>query len=133
MVTARRTASKRSDGDGSGPRGSDGDGLLDPAEDADRDGVLDAGETSPNSADTDEDGLWDGHDVVQALALAAAMPDVSVMPMADTIHGELDAGTNPQERRHRRRYPERRRGGAHRHGPAAAPTRTRMGCATTRS
>ncbi len=75
---------------------TDGDGLLDPVEDADYDGVLDAGETSPNSADTDEDGLWDGNNVVQALALAAAMPEVSILPMADTIFGELDAGTNPR-------------------------------------
>ncbi len=39
---------------------SDDDGLLDGEEDRNRNGVLDAGETSPTMADTDGDGLLDG-------------------------------------------------------------------------
>ncbi|HNS51081.1 MAG TPA: hypothetical protein PKO09_07850 [Anaerolineae bacterium] len=41
---------------------SDADGLRDDAEDLDRDGVLDPGETDPTLADTDEDGLTDGEE-----------------------------------------------------------------------
>ncbi|WNG60199.1 tandem-95 repeat protein [Archangium gephyra] len=39
---------------------SDDDGLLDGNEDADHDGIVDAGETNPLEADTDGDGLSDG-------------------------------------------------------------------------
>jgi outer membrane protein OmpA-like peptidoglycan-associated protein len=39
---------------------SDDDGVLDGNEDANGDGVVDAGETDPNAADTDGDGLLDG-------------------------------------------------------------------------
>ncbi|XXF75166.1 Ig-like domain-containing protein [Myxococcaceae bacterium GXIMD 01537] len=39
---------------------SDDDGLMDGTEDANHDGIVDAGETDPNKADTDEDGLQDG-------------------------------------------------------------------------
>ncbi|MGK4009280.1 VWA domain-containing protein [Sorangium sp. So ce1036] len=51
-----------SDGDGGGDfldLDSDNDGLLDALEDADCDGVLDPGESSVASADTDEDGVTD--------------------------------------------------------------------------
>jgi uncharacterized repeat protein (TIGR01451 family)/MYXO-CTERM domain-containing protein len=41
---------------------TDGDGLLDGEEDADRNGRVDAGETDPNDPDTDGDGFWDGLD-----------------------------------------------------------------------
>jgi hypothetical protein len=43
---------------------SDGDGLADGAEDADRDGVRDATETNAADADTDDDTLSDGLEVV---------------------------------------------------------------------
>ena len=39
---------------------TDDDGVADNEEDADRDGLVDAGETDPRSADTDGDGLLDG-------------------------------------------------------------------------
>ncbi len=39
---------------------SDGDGILDGIEDADRDGIVDAGETDPAVVDTDGDGIPDG-------------------------------------------------------------------------
>ena len=39
---------------------TDADGLPDGLEDANRDGMLDAGETHPNDPDTDDDGLTDG-------------------------------------------------------------------------
>ncbi len=39
---------------------SDGDGLLDTEEDLDGDGEVDPGETDPNDADSDDDGLDDG-------------------------------------------------------------------------
>jgi len=39
---------------------TDGDGLLDGLEDANRNGTQDEGETSPLDRDSDDDGLWDG-------------------------------------------------------------------------
>jgi outer membrane protein OmpA-like peptidoglycan-associated protein len=42
---------------------TDGDGLRDGAEDANRDGVLDGGETDPNNPDTDQGGANDGEEV----------------------------------------------------------------------
>ena len=42
---------------------SDGDGLPDAVEDADHDGVVDAGETDPFNVDTDGDGMDDGQEV----------------------------------------------------------------------
>ena len=42
---------------------SDGDGLQDGYEDKNHDGKVDENETSPWSADTDNDGLWDGENV----------------------------------------------------------------------
>lgn len=42
---------------------SDGDGLADGAEDVDRDGVLDFGETDPVRYDSDGDGIHDGREV----------------------------------------------------------------------
>ena len=42
----------------------DGDGILDNVEDANKNGVVDAGETDPTKADTDGDGLCDGTIVV---------------------------------------------------------------------
>jgi hypothetical protein len=41
-------------------RDSDNDGLLDIIEDANQNGLVDAGETDSNNPDTDEDGLLDG-------------------------------------------------------------------------
>ncbi len=41
---------------------TDGDGLTDGAEDADRDGVVDSGETDPRNWDTDGDGLSDSEE-----------------------------------------------------------------------
>lgn len=40
---------------------SDSDGLSDSCEDKNRNGIVDAGETDPNNADTDRDGLCDGN------------------------------------------------------------------------
>lgn len=73
---------------------SDGDGLLDPTEDADRDGVLDEGETDPNSPDSDGDGLWDGHTITTTLA---SFQLAAFVPMTTTIVGELDVGTDPRD------------------------------------
>ncbi len=42
---------------------SDGDGLVDAQEDVDLDGVVDPGETDPDAADSDTDGLDDGEEV----------------------------------------------------------------------
>ena len=39
---------------------TDDDGLMDGSEDADRDGLVDAGETDPDEADSDGDGVQDG-------------------------------------------------------------------------
>jgi hypothetical protein len=39
---------------------SDGDGIPDDVEDANQNGIVDAGETDPNKIDTDSDGLSDG-------------------------------------------------------------------------
>jgi len=50
---------------------SDDDGLGDGVEDADGDGVLDAGETDPCVADSDADGLLDGTEA----GVVAAIPD----------------------------------------------------------
>lgn len=47
---------------------SDGDGLSDGFEDADRNGVRDAGELDPRRRDSDGDGLWDG---IEALLLGS--------------------------------------------------------------
>jgi len=44
---------------------TDGDGLLDGAEDADHDGVQDASETDAWNPDSDGDGLWDGNFTVK--------------------------------------------------------------------
>ena len=45
---------------------SDGDGLPDGTEDKNRNGRYDSGETSPINIDTDNDGLCDGHCVIEA-------------------------------------------------------------------
>lgn len=74
-----------SDGDGLGDRlelalgsaaldlDSDDDGLADGTEDANRNGVVDPGETSPVNADTDGDGLSDG--VERGISSGVADPD----------------------------------------------------------
>jgi hypothetical protein len=74
--TEHRTDPNRADTDGDGIldgyevhrmgsnptlRDTDGDGLIDGIEDEDRDGRVDAGETSPVLWDTDRDGLCDGY------------------------------------------------------------------------
>jgi uncharacterized membrane protein len=46
---------------------SDGDGLKDGAEDANKNGTVDAGETNPASSDTDADGLADGFELANGL------------------------------------------------------------------
>ncbi len=86
---------------------TDGDGIPDGVEDANGNGVVDAGETDPNSADTDEDGIPDGvEDADQDGELDAGETDPT---SADTDNdgipdgvedadqdGELDAGeTDP--------------------------------------
>lgn len=43
---------------------SDGDGLDDGVEDANRNGVFDVGETNGRNRDTDNDGIWDGIEVL---------------------------------------------------------------------
>jgi hypothetical protein len=52
---------------------SDDDGLADGTEDANRNGVVDPGETSPVNADTDGDGLSDG--VERGISAGVADPD----------------------------------------------------------
>ena len=47
---------------------SDGDGLTDGAEDADRDGAVDPGETDPNLSDTDSDGAGDAVDTCPTIS-----------------------------------------------------------------
>ncbi len=42
---------------------SDGDGLSDGAEDRNKNGAVDVGETDANNPDSDNDGLWDGDEV----------------------------------------------------------------------
>jgi VWFA-related protein len=42
---------------------TDDDGILDGMEDADHDGVLDAGESDPRNADSDRDGIQDGTEI----------------------------------------------------------------------
>ncbi len=52
---------------GSNTSDSDGDGLADGAEDINRNGALDAGETDPCNADSDGDGLPDGWEAAYGL------------------------------------------------------------------
>lgn len=63
---------------------SDDDGFADGAEDADRNGRLDPGETNPCLADTDADGLQDGTESGLTLAAIGAGTDVAIfIPDAD--------------------------------------------------
>jgi hypothetical protein len=57
---------------------TDGDGLLDIVEDADRDCIVDAGETDPGAMDTDGDGIPDGDE------------DIDRNGIWDEHRGELD-------------------------------------------
>ena len=52
---------------------TDGDGLTNAQEDRDLDCVVDPGETDPNRADTDGDGVPDGRDACQGTASGAAV------------------------------------------------------------
>ncbi len=56
---------------------SDDDGLSDGEEDANRNGMVDPGETNPASLDTDGDGLTDGQELGRTSPLTSARPGVS--------------------------------------------------------
>jgi hypothetical protein len=82
---------------------SDGDGLLDGAEDANHNGALDAGETNPNDADTDDDLLSDGVEVHGSNPTNPLAADTDGDGLTDgqedrNLNGALDAGeTNPND------------------------------------
>jgi hypothetical protein len=57
---------------------SDDDGVLDGVEDADRDGVVDVGETDPCDGDSDGDGVQDGTELGYALGDIGSDTDTSV-------------------------------------------------------
>jgi len=73
-----------------GGRDSDGDGLSDAREDANRNNIVDAGETDRKDADTDDDGLADGRElsfgldplVADAERLPAGTPAALALLMA---------------------------------------------------
>ncbi|OPZ30028.1 MAG: hypothetical protein BWZ02_00886 [Lentisphaerae bacterium ADurb.BinA184] len=76
----------------------DGDGLPTPSEDYDGDGVLDAGETNPNVADTDGDGLNDGLERNYGTDPRATDTDGDALSdyQEDENHnGQHDAATEP--------------------------------------
>ncbi len=78
---------------------SDGDGLLDGAEDANQNGVVDEGETSPVLKDTDSDGLDDG---LEAASCYAGVGDAPCAPslgwVADTDGDGLSDGQEDKNR-----------------------------------
>jgi hypothetical protein len=69
---------------------TDGDGLADGEEDADLDGVVDAGETDPAVADTDADGWSDG-DERRAYATDPLAPDSDGDGIFDALDDCFDA------------------------------------------
>jgi len=71
---------------------SDGDGLTDSEEDANGNGIVDAGETDPNNPDTDGDGLNDGDEVLVHLS-DPLNADTDGDGFFDGM--EVDAGTSP--------------------------------------
>jgi len=66
---------------------SDGDGIHDGVEDADRDGVVDSSETDPNNADSDGDGMCDGP-TRNIAGVCAGGEDLNANGVVDT--GETD-------------------------------------------
>ncbi|MBK6684325.1 MAG: hypothetical protein IPG45_07615 [Deltaproteobacteria bacterium] len=56
---------------------TDDDGVADGDEDANRNGAIDPGETSPIDADSDDDGLTDGQELGKITPLTSARPGVS--------------------------------------------------------
>jgi hypothetical protein len=73
----------------------DGDGLLDGAEDANRNGLVDAGETDPERADTDGDGLDD--DVERDRGTNPRIADSDGDLLEDGVEVNLTL-TNPRDR-----------------------------------
>lgn len=57
---------------------TDDDGILDDVEDANHNGIVDAGETDPNQIDTDGDGIQDGTEMGVTLAGIGADTDITV-------------------------------------------------------
>jgi uncharacterized membrane protein len=74
---------------------TDGDGLEDGAEDANRNGVVDAGETNPALADTDGDGMPDGFELANGLNPTSAA-DANLDADLDGLSNltEFQKGTN---------------------------------------
>jgi len=88
---------------------TDDDGIMDGNEDADQDGTLDVGETDPQAADTDLDGLPDGlevgltepqgDDTNPAVFLADSDPSTTTDPLnADTDEGGVLDGVEDSNR-----------------------------------
>jgi hypothetical protein len=71
---------------------SDDDGLADGVEDANRNGLVDAGETDPCLADSDGDGLQDGFE--RGLVTPTADPD-GAGPLLGTDLGVFTPATDP--------------------------------------
>jgi hypothetical protein len=80
-----------------GKEDTDGDGLLDGAEDWNHNGKLDPGETDPCTADTDGDGMPDGWEV--AKGLNPLLKDSEADPDNDLFTNleEYLAGTDPKD------------------------------------
>ena len=71
---------------------SDGDGLVDADEDTNLNGVVDAGESDPDAADTDGDGLDDGRE--RMLGTSAVDTDSDHDGLDDSVEVDV-VGTNP--------------------------------------
>jgi hypothetical protein len=76
---------------------SDDDGILDVVEDANHNGVVDAGETDPNNADTDSDGIQDGTelgytsgDIELGTDTAFFQPDLDLSAKTDPLNPDSD-------------------------------------------
>jgi len=74
---------------------SDGDGLDDGYEDADRDGIVDEGETSPVARDSDGDGLTDGVEV--NVVLSDPLDALSPGAASDQDQDGLPASVDPND------------------------------------
>ncbi|HEX8821267.1 MAG TPA: Ig-like domain-containing protein, partial [Archangium sp.] len=77
---------------------SDDDGILDGNEDANANGVVDAGETDPRKADTDGDGLQDGTELGLTTPQGTGtntsifIPDADSTTKTDPLNADTDAG-----------------------------------------